>query len=699
MRNDLHKTFGEITGDYGALHRQMCEVQLHDSDREKALEWSDDLRFLDISQRNEKCPIYSDTGRDTVVQHHTKPQVVIPIVQESTTFKNVKPSYMAVTWRWIADSGNGTSNYHIRRPCGLAYKSEFPDQHMDRVIRFAEDVGIDYIWIDKDCIFQREGDGEGDGELGVQVMDMVYQNAHFAAGLLTIPPLEQDEVESLATLLQKGYSGELSLHSLREHFDRTAKWRNVVQKIMSDKRWKRAWIFQEDHLASDRMHLLVPCARFRRRAALTDMFGNIPGDLVIKLMKFKKAMTALCNALPNYNTYASLRQDLEGVKYYKTANRETLIVTALSHRLESNSYPTTTASVILDMITRDLAKYHDRIPLAANLLQCAKRLDVKKTSPLITSNRFSLSIVLLALVLLNGEILLSDQVLQQDIMKHTLHSYLKDFQLRIIPPDEEQGQVYVDSCRFRNPTFGARGIEVQGDLLKVWTLACRQWDSKGTLSTTRRCHQILSPLQKVVLKHIIDELDDTWKGCPLVRYLELHLAVDRASRPRCDLPLSQVSVLKRLSAVTKALIAHRTVYTAGLTSQCDKDPPAAIVVEPGACHWSTGRRQGSSLVHNTQVYSRNEPIDIFVSLIRDREEPRRRGRLAMLRVEGTDSRRKGHTGRISDYVPLRACSWVDGVFCTLGKKNNTFVFYLPGSAAPSGMDRGRKRKSSGSSND
>ena len=65
----------------------------------------------------------------------------------------------------------------IRRPDKEPHKSKFPNQYIERAILFAQAKGINKLWVDIECIYQRPEDDEADKELGVQIMDAVYNFA------------------------------------------------------------------------------------------------------------------------------------------------------------------------------------------------------------------------------------------------------------------------------------------------------------------------------------------------------------------------------------------------------------------------------------------------------------------------------------------------------------------------------------------
>lgn len=263
MKNDLHRTFGEIFNhDITAFRNQLIEVQKYQSDRKESLEWFRRLRFLDISNipdlvqlgqaRNVWSVRYDEEG-DPIESTSKRPVFIIPIIEVMDVDLKV-PAYLAVSWKWTGHNEESpygcdqreSYEYHIQRPGEPAHASAFPDGYMDRVIQVAQKHGLTRIWIDRECIYQREGDEKKyprDQELGVQVMDLVYKFARGSIGLLTTSLMHQDEVDMLACLL----SGDMFSNDIDE-FPRLKASVNIpkaqmlILRILSDPRWSRAWV-------------------------------------------------------------------------------------------------------------------------------------------------------------------------------------------------------------------------------------------------------------------------------------------------------------------------------------------------------------------------------------------------------------------------------------------------------------------------
>ncbi|KAL1794856.1 hypothetical protein ACET3X_006672 [Alternaria dauci] len=443
MINDLNKTFGEIfDGDISAFRKQLLEIQHIQADRQKAEEWVSNLRFLDISkvpdlelEREKQYRRFAlAQSPDRIVPSHK-----IPVTKPEEDDGNTP--YIAVSWKWTElkhevlynEPDPPVFNYQIKRPGAKFHKSSFPDHYMDRVIRFAQSINVSKLWIDKECIYQRPGDERmwpDDKQHGVQIMDEVYGDSDFSVGLLTVELAHQHEIDLLSKLLQ----GHLFVDpenketpELKPEVDITAV-QMLILRVLSDPRWSRGWIFQEDHLASDRMTLLIPCPKDISVDCDYD-FGDIAGELQINLKDLRQNVTLFYLACPREQQRWPNTKIIGKLKQYNLCNRiyvspegehplytqsdgvygDTGGSETTRRRSESRvlAFLNTTNSVLDDICNRSLENEEDRIAILANALRFTKRINIARGSPIHGSGKYSLSVALLALVLMNGEILMT----------------------------------------------------------------------------------------------------------------------------------------------------------------------------------------------------------------------------------------------------------------------------------------------------
>jgi hypothetical protein len=738
MKNDLDKTFGQIfDNDITAFRNQLIEVQHHQANRKDAEKWVQQLRFLDIS----KVPdLRTKPGQR--VQNHLGPQYTgtacpIPITRQ--TDDNGKTPYVAISWKWATHPGSNYSrqrpkyNYMIRRPDARPHKSEFHDIHLERVIMFAQSRYITNLWIDTECIYQKKEDSQAwpnDKDHGVQIMDVVYGLSTESVGLLNTPLSEQREIDTLASLLTRSF-----LMDPDDMEEPEIKWKTdirelqmLILKILSDTRWSRGWIFQEDHLASDNMTLLIPCSDYIQRGDKYD-FGLLPDDIQVSLKDLRQAVTMFCltnkedeKSWPNsemmskvkqYNIWNRVAYDgpYGGLPQYQVKLwREAGQPKSHDYRVAFNTedkyedvayYPTTTNSVLDDICSRSLEKEEDRVAILANALKFSKRLDICQTSPILSGNNFSLSVALLALILINGEILMNSDYdhfnLPEYIMDHTLRSYLRRYEYKFDAPSLRFEQSFIDRCRFKSPLLTDQGIQTKGFLFALlprdnsdpqsnpirFTNSDRvklEQISQNAASHRRPFGKKLNAMAVEAMQIVIGRLKRMWPNSKLAAYLEEHLHHDLYSRK--VQAVSTPYVLDMMSAVCQALLDNRDLRFGRLVSDSDAAEPTAIFIAPPS-GW------GSETHHLDEV------PHVFTSWDGPQSKYDRE-RLASLEVdvyqrEGSTSHNRNEAGRA-----LLSYGWVNGVWMTRGEQMESFVFPLPGiTDMPKETERiERKRKRS-----
>ncbi|KAI4953615.1 hypothetical protein J4E91_002463 [Alternaria rosae] len=631
MRNDICKTFGEIfDGDIAAFRKQLLEIQHIRADRKKAEDWVSKLRFLDISDVPNLIEeeIHQSVNYEPPDDPWLDPEIPsheIPVTEREDD--DGKVEYIAVSWKWeerhhicLDDATKPLIfNYQIKRPAAPAHKSSFPDRYMDRVIRFAQSIKISKLWIDKECIYQRREDEHTfpeDKEHGVQIMDVVYGDSTFSVGLLTVELAREREIDLLSELLQREIFANPKNQSYPELIPRVDKTavQMLILRILSDPRWSRGWIFQEDHLASYRMILLIPCPRGIRKNRGYN-FGDTLGELQVKLKDFRQSVTMFCMATYEDEGRWPNTEFLGKAKQYNICNKTLIlggIPQACSRRLwrdeasdESNptveAYPTTTNSVLEDICNRSLEHEDDRIAILANALRLSNRLNIARDSPLLEAGQYSLSVALLALLLMNGEIL-DDVSLKKDLMTFTLQSYLEACQYKFTVPYLRYRQSFVDRCRFRSPLITPRGLETKGFLFTLLPKTPSKDRAYGNnpLLLTASDRRVLScmgggpmlggkKLHKnahTALNLVVQNLDALWPGSKLARHMHRHLSLDQRQRQGEDVPPSASYVLDMMSVLYQALCDDdQKLRLARLASDPSDGEPVAIFIEPTPDGW------------------------------------------------------------------------------------------------------------------
>jgi len=727
MRNDLHQTFGEIfNGDPSAFRKQLLEVQRFTTDRSKAKKWAKNLRFLDISrvpdlqaEKQKRDRRYARAKARGDFYARKIPSCDVPITEREDDDED---AYIAVSWRWAVPKHEAlfdepdppVFDYRIRRPHAKRHKSDFPNRYMDRVIQFAQSVNVSKVWIDKECIYQRSGDERKwpkDKELGVQIMDLVYGDSTVSVGLLTVELTHQHQVDLLSELLQ----GRIFVDpkdrenpKLRPEVNVLAV-QKLIRRILSDPRWDRGWIFQEDHLASNRMILLIPCSSSVRKDQGYD-FGDILGDLKIKLKDLRQSATMFCLARPeerrpNTDILRKLKQYNICNKSYTPLQDDHLLRSGSNgvrgntgddknHQRGSNhefpAYRTTTNCVLDDICSRSLENEEDRIAILANALRFTKRINIGKRSPIHKPDKYSLSVALLALILVNGEILKSATWVsperarlpcESNLMQHTLQSYLAACQHEFCVPNLRFQQTFVDHCRLKSPTITSRGLQTEGWLFELFPrersriraeqLSLRLTDSdREALSDLGRGPVLrgtkLDEDAHTALDALIQKLEALWPGSKLASYMRRQLFFDE-HLSRSDLPQSTLYVLDMMFALYQALRNDQQLRLGRLASAPSNTEPTAIFIKPEPDGWRT--EQVSHLD--------SDGAPCLAKVFTSWDQSHNFERLASLEV-GLEPGRRPQEARDKRDCLLYSAGWVNGVWYAKGQSIGTYVFPLAG---------------------
>ncbi|KAI9774247.1 MAG: hypothetical protein M1839_001749 [Geoglossum umbratile] len=463
MDNDTDLALSEINGgSTSSLVKQIMEIREHTISRKRMEEWAKRLRFLDISGVGD-----GERRRGSVnSQSDDLPERVLPLRI------NEQGKRVAISWRWMVDiplgQGPATYRYLVRKPGGQLQRSTVPDLLFDRAIKFAQEHEIDRLWIDKECINQNN---ETDKTTGTQAMDIVYRESTLSLGILWVVVQSQTQLDCLSKLLSERIPHKGSEEPRLVGWGPVSGILDVLRLILSDERWERTWIFQEDHCASSRMHLLVRHAPLLRKDR--KIFGDIPGELQIRCDKFRRAATEFCVACDEAGEYVA--DILAKVRQYNIWNKSYGVGTDSGPGDSQGSayddglprLPASSLSILLDIKERKNAKVEDRLTIFANCCQYLARLDVRP----LTKARYGLSACILCLYLLNGEIFSGLSQRSQDsenILNCSVYDFLERISFKFDPPMRDFRLSYIDRhCRFHSVKLTPEGVETVGWLWEI----------------------------------------------------------------------------------------------------------------------------------------------------------------------------------------------------------------------------------------
>lgn len=388
--------------------------------------------------------------------------------------------YIAVSCPWSLpgyDTVSGRYTFGAVEPPGVIMPS---DAVLDRILNFKRS-NPDYLntpfWVDKLCINQAES---SEKEVAVHSMDLVYQYSGkrvpdadgnvrvigCSLGLLFVEIQTLDELRMLRMLLDSKFADFIDgKPTLLVSAGEASRVLDLIDKILHDNWWHRAWIFQEEFLASSSMILLLPCTIDRSGLGFEneegiDLFGQTPGEIEVRPLNFRSCVTELCLALcPQADDTIRRRCSaiLRRARRYTFLHRNKTASAALDATVHAMS-----PAIFEDIASRRITVGSDLLAIAANCCRYVTRLDAQ----ILSGMGASLSVAIVTLFLMNGEILRHD-VPADEVLGHSVMQCLGAAKLRIRAPVPTGELIFIKMCRL--PTFGmgADGFRVRGVLSRL----------------------------------------------------------------------------------------------------------------------------------------------------------------------------------------------------------------------------------------
>lgn len=270
------------------------------------------LRVLDIQARAQLIQGKSAMRRCVqVAGANNTPKGEDPIELRHDTSDH----YIAVSCPWYLPNHNTVSGRYIFEggvtPPGVVMP---PDAVLDRVLNF-KSCNAEYtqtpIWVDKLCVNQ---DASDEKEMAIHSMDLVYQYSArrvnsspketigCSLGLLFVRIETVTQLTMLRGLLDSNYAEYVRNEPrLLVSVEEATEVLGLIEMILQDNWWHRAWIFQEEFLASRHMILLLPCdidrgGMFEEEDGV-DLFGRTTGEIKVHAMNFRTEATIFALAL------------------------------------------------------------------------------------------------------------------------------------------------------------------------------------------------------------------------------------------------------------------------------------------------------------------------------------------------------------------------------------------------------------------
>lgn len=441
QEGDIDQEFRDVCAQSGRpLYRRLLDIQqiVYDS-KDKQIIW----RFVDSCSES----------RRNLADGRIRLNLLPPV-----------GDYIAVSCPWEPDSepkNSANEKYCVENAFHRTEKVH--DIVLDRVLRFAESKGCPF-WIDKLCVDQKKGSKEK--RIAIQSMDLVYMQSHTTLGLLFVRLDRKGQVERLEHLLRGHYApqtdehyGDVGYYLDADHQEAITVL-NLIDLILSDKWWERAWIFQEDHLSGLRMLLLIQSSQYHGES---ELLGDLPGELQVRAANFRFEVTVFCIAVLQQPYISDSNRD-RCHRILRRAGKYNILCTQEPF---AKDFQAMSPVIFRDTGRREAKHIWDKIAIASNCCEYTKRLDLQELLLQRHKDARSMSVAILAVYVLNGEILRHDRPStgpdDGDVFDFLLHNTLG-----IEPPlDGEKALTFKKHCRLPDVVLSPHGIHTKGIIWKL----------------------------------------------------------------------------------------------------------------------------------------------------------------------------------------------------------------------------------------
>ncbi|KAI1362927.1 hypothetical protein F5Y08DRAFT_354844 [Xylaria arbuscula] len=374
------------------LVASLLDIQKTRMRHTKSISFMQDLGCLEISTSHE--------GRGSRVRLMASGDTCLPTTFTRRRINALRSrNYVTLSYTWdhpLSEQPSG--KYFVQSHNGCLVQSEVRDSVFERAGKYMMCHKLHHLWIDRECIVQEASEEK---EIALQAMDLVYQCSDHPIALLYQPVLSTGDLGLLARLMKWEFvylSETVFKLSATLSYEVACRILKLLEAIVNDVWWTRAWTYQENYRGGTNMQLLiphqVPSGSYRRE--YVEIFGEVPGEVILNSAIFHEAATAFCLA---FDPPPELKKAKELV--CERAGRYTLLLQKAGFHSLAPASRSMSPLIIADIEKRHLKLPSDRLPIIANCCQYSVRLNGIE----IAKQRHSVSLAILALFLLNGEIL------------------------------------------------------------------------------------------------------------------------------------------------------------------------------------------------------------------------------------------------------------------------------------------------------
>ncbi|KAI0190288.1 hypothetical protein EV127DRAFT_481366 [Xylaria flabelliformis] len=377
--------------------------------------------------------------------------------------------YVALSYTWDPSPNEDPSSkvYSVQTRCRT---KEFPSPVrtcvFKRIARYMQSKGVEMLWIDRHSIPQRTCNQPAcehrecrKKKAGLQCMDWVYKQSKHPVALLGRPLASRSKFALLSRILEgklvnkSARAGQFELSRMGNQSVTSAL--TLLYEITSDLWWQRAWTFQENYKGGTDMTLLIrhPLSWKLPRSG-REIFGDVPGELCVNSRLFSDQATKLCLAF----------RRIERLTLKEREMIESVLNKAGKYTLLLHESQTMSPTIISDVERRDVRQVWDRLAIVGNCCSYSIRMDIER----LRQTGHSLSLSMLAMYLLNGEILDNRASNEHPASNDTVSEFLKVQSFsKISSPQEQPSLTFNKGSRFINVKLSESGILTYGHLWKL----------------------------------------------------------------------------------------------------------------------------------------------------------------------------------------------------------------------------------------
>lgn len=396
-KDDTARAFRDIHSTSEHMRRKMIEISLYSSKRTETQQWTENMRFIILDWLEGGEDFKEQTNYYLKADEHRffKPFNVAtgskPARLPGLKLKNRKSladssSYVAVSYcwnreqvEWFPDQGPlfiSEENHSLRR-------TKSPNDVLERAFAYAAHENINSVWIDQECINQND---PLDKERGIQVMDIVYQEASHPIAILETYFDTQAEVDSFCSIVNE------ELYPFQP--SQIVALESILDSLAADSWFTRAWTLQESTSAGVSMVLLIGCNNSLEKP---DFLGATPGEIEISIGDFLNAMVNARWIIEEHLTAHTWPDDQTAVKASNSADELWNVFPSMSFHHRRLSCSAAQALRYLD--DRSNSFLPDRLSILANLCQYEYRIESK----VLELPQYSFTTCVMTLAILNGD--------------------------------------------------------------------------------------------------------------------------------------------------------------------------------------------------------------------------------------------------------------------------------------------------------